>query len=336
MTSVAASLRHASGPGLRGLSSSDRRQLTDSLTTRLGSEREARWIIEHIEAMGPVGKTRSRWIGGSSPLATAQRVAREAYTLASRRQAGEPLQYVLGEWPFRGLHLQVDQRVLIPRPETEQVVEVALHELRKHCSSGGREDRGGRADDAPRKGPVCVDLGTGSGAIALSLATEAGELSDGIEVWATDSSPDALAVADANRHFVVGDRAEELVRLAEGSWYGALPADLVGRIDLIVSNPPYVPEEHFECLDTVVRDWEPIQALLAPRGSDGAAGFGYLQQVIAGAPRWLGPAGVLVVELDPSQADAALATARSAGLDRSRIECDLSGRRRMLVAVQAL
>ncbi|MHB8430639.1 MAG: HemK/PrmC family methyltransferase [Acidimicrobiales bacterium] len=262
-------------------------------------------------------------------------MTREAYALASRRQAGEPLQYVLGEWPFRGLHLRVDRRVLIPRPETEQVVEVALNELRKHWSSG-REDLGGQAGDAPRKGPICVDLGTGSGAIALSLATEAGDLSDGIEVWATDSSPDALAVAESNRHFVVGDRAEERVRLEEGSWYGALPGVLAGQIDLIVSNPPYVPEEHFECLDTVVRDWEPSQALVAPRGSGGAAGFGHLEQVIAGAHGWLGPAGVLVVELDPSQADAALATARSAGLDRGRIACDLSGRSRMLVAVQAL
>ena len=124
--------------------------------------------------------------------------------MVARRRAGEPLQYVLGSWGFRRLDLLVDRRVLIPRPETEQVVEVALELL------AGRE-----------RPLVVADLGTGSGAIALSLARELP--STGVEVWATDISTDALDVARANLAGL--GRAAVNVRLAEGDWFGALPAD---------------------------------------------------------------------------------------------------------------
>ncbi len=115
-------------------------------------------------------------------------VAVAARGLADRRAGGEPLQYVLGHWPFREIDLTVDRRVLVPRPETEQLVEVALDELRR--TVGRSPDRGDR---------ICVDLGTGSGAIALSLATEGAEdIAGTLEVWATDRSVDSLAVARAN------------------------------------------------------------------------------------------------------------------------------------------
>ncbi len=115
-----------------------------------------------------------------------------ARALADRRAAGEPLQYVLGRWPFRRLELVVDRRVLIPRPETEQVVEVALAELAS-LAADRRPSRRGQPGAARAR--CAVDLGTGSGAIALSLAVEGGALAPGLVVWATDVSRDALAVA---------------------------------------------------------------------------------------------------------------------------------------------
>ena len=157
--------------------------------------------------------------------------------MAARREAGEPLQYVFGHWPFRHLDLLVDRRVLIPRPETEQVVEVALGEgrrLRHLADPAPGEDSGGDL--------VVVDAGTGSGAIALALASELGP---GLlrEVWATDVSADALEVAAVNveaRRASGGGQPLPRIELAEGSWLEALPARLRGAVDLLVANPPYV------------------------------------------------------------------------------------------------
>jgi len=283
------------------------RRLEDAIARRLDSPREARWIVEHAD--GDPGR------------------ARES---ADRRAAGEPLQYVLGRWPFRSLDLVVDPRVLIPRPETEQLVEVALAELASLSS-----DRGGAAGEARSvPGPVCVDLGTGSGAIALSLAVEGGPAAPGLTVYATDVSADALAVAEENLAQLAGwdPRAAGRVRLSEGRWFDALPPELAGTVDLLVSNPPYVAESDFPRLDPTVRDWEPRRALVAAPGSGGVGGMADIEAVIVGASRWLRPPGVLVVEIDPSQGAAALAVALRAGFRRSRTRRDLAGRIRMVVA----
>lgn len=283
------------------------RRLEDVIAHRLGSAREARWIVEHAD--GDVGR------------------ARES---ADRRAAGEPLQYVLGLWPFRSLDLVVDPRVLIPRPETEQLVEVALAELGSLSSDRGGAPGAGRS--AP--GPVCVDLGTGSGAIALSLAVEGGPVAPGLMVWATDASADALAVAEENLARVAGwdPVAAGRVRLSEGRWFDALPSEVAGTVDLLVSNPPYVAESDFPGLDPTVRDWEPRRALVAATGSGGVGGMADIEAVIVGASPWLRPSGVLVVEIDPSQGAAGLDVARRAGFCRSRTRRDLAGRIRMVVA----
>lgn len=228
--------------------------------------------------------------------------------MVGRRQAGEPLQYVLGAWAFRTLELAVDARVLIPRPETEQVVEVALTLARAR-----------RAEGHPRL--LVADLGTGSGAIALSLAVE---LPVGaVQVWATDVSPDALAVASSNA--AGAGRAAAQVRVAEGSWYDALPVDLVGRFDLIVANPPYVAEG--DDLPAEVRDWEPAGALLA-----GVDGLDALRVIVAGAPGWLAAGGGLVCEIGADQGGAVRAVADAAGLIGVEVLPDLAGRDRILVA----
>jgi release factor glutamine methyltransferase len=223
--------------------------------------------------------------------------------MVARRQAGEPLQYAIGAWGFRRLDLYLDRRVLIPRPETEQVVEVACDELRRLAV----------------RSPIAVDLGTGSGAIALSVASEV----PGAEVWATDVSGDALAVARANLAGL-GGRVATRVRLVEGSWFDALPEDLRGRVHLLVSNPPYVADD--EPLPAVVSDWEPTGALRA-----GPTGLEAVGAVVGGASSWLARPAVLVVELAPHQAERAITLARAAGFDDVEVRADLNGRPRALV-----
>ncbi|HEX3460721.1 MAG TPA: peptide chain release factor N(5)-glutamine methyltransferase [Acidimicrobiales bacterium] len=276
--------------------------LLASTADRLGSVREARWILEHMEAEG------------AEPGSAVERTE-QLESLVARRVAGEPLQYVLGRWSFRALELTVDPRVLIPRPETEQVVEVALAEL-------SRADAGS---------PVAVDLGTGSGAIALALATEGGRRFPRLEVWATDASADALAVAAQNLARLDSDDSSR-VQLAEGGWFGALPDAVKGRVDLIVANPPYVSEAEYADLDPGVRDWEPREALVAPTGAGGVGGMADIETIVAGAPRWLRPGGALVVEIAPGQAYASIDAARRAGFRQVTTERDLAGRVRMLVA----
>jgi release factor glutamine methyltransferase len=228
--------------------------------------------------------------------------------MLARRLTGEPLQYVVGHWGFRHLDLMLDRRVLIPRPETEQVVEVALAEL---DALGGR--------DMPT---TVVDLGTGSGAIALSVATERVRTT----VWATDASEDALEVARAN---LVGvGRAATRVMMVPGDWFSALPAEMHGSVQVLVSNPPYVAEG--AQLPREVSDWEPTSALLA-----GVDGLDDVRRIITGAPVWLDGDGVLVCEISPEQIEAVTELA-SDHFAQVRVEPDLTGRARALVARRPL
>ncbi len=310
-----------------------RRQLVEEVTGRLGPGPEGRWIVEHaLDGDGPATDRSSAGAGLDEPVAPG--VSSRVESMVSRRQAGEPLQYILGRWPFRTIELAVDRRVLIPRPETEFVVGVALTELGRVTA-----ERGG--PPSPGRRPVAVDLGTGSGAVALSLAVEGGSGRVGLDVWATDSSLGALEVARANllelqRLLGRQERRALLdgIRLVQGEWFAALPIGLVGTVDVIVSNPPYVSAEEYPELDPVVRNWEPEAALVAGPSTDGSAGLADVEAIVAGAPRWLAGGGALIIELAPHQADAALSMARRAGLADGRVEVDLAGRPRALVATR--
>ncbi len=275
------------------------RQLLVETNRRLGDWTEARWLCQ--EASGLEG---ADWVLGLEDRATERAVSR-LDAMVARRLGGEPLQYVLGHWSFRTLDLLVDRRVLIPRPETEQLVEVALGVARSTT------------------GPLTIaDLGTGCGAIAMALAAEL--FPRPLTVWATDVSEDALAVARANLAGM--GRAAVTVRMEAGSWYDALPPDLAGRLDLVVSNPPYVGTTEVD-LEPRVREWEPAAALLA-----GPDGLDALREVISGAPRWLATGGSLLCEIGATQGTAVVTLAESAGLSGARIEPDLAGRDRVLVA----
>jgi release factor glutamine methyltransferase len=280
-----------------------RGELITELAATLGVRHEARFIVEDL-----LGAT------NSGPVGTADIEA--ARRLAARRRAGEPLQYVLGHWSFRTLDLLVDPRVLIPRPETEQVVEVALGELPTPGVSG----------------LTIVDAGTGSGAIALSLATELASLHPDGHVWATDTSVDALAVAGANLDRVrrQHDGVVLPVTFVQGAWLNSLPDRLRGSVDLVVTNPPYIAQEEWSGLAAEVRG-EPMAALLAGDGTDGTPGLADVEAVLSDAWAWLGRPGAVVIELAPHQAAAAARMAGAMGFTDVRVEPDLAGRPRALV-----
>jgi release factor glutamine methyltransferase len=273
------------------------RQLWNDTAGRVGRP-QARWLCE--VASGHDGE---EFVEILDQPATQRGVA-HLDTMLARLATGEPLQYVLGRWGFRHLDLMVDQRVLIPRPETETVVEVAL--------------RLARSLPAPIH---CADLGTGSGAIGLSLAAELPI--DGVTVWMTDSSSDALEVARSNAAGI--GRAATNVRVEHGHWFDALPADLVGRLAIVVSNPPYVADDDLE-LESIVREWEPATALFA-----GHDGLDDIRLLVAEAPRWLRPDGWLVIEIGSTHGKLVTELMDAAGFDNIAITLDLSGHDRVAI-----
>jgi release factor glutamine methyltransferase len=266
------------------------RELLAETVSLLDDAQHARWICETATSSTP-DEFREMLHEPAGERAVAHLDG-----MVARARAGEPIQYVLGAWAFRRLDLAVDARVLIPRPETEMVAEVAL-EL------------------AAAFGPTrsVLDLGTGSGAIGLAIADELPLV--GTSVWLTDASGDALAVARANLAGI--GRAAQSVRVAEGSWFDALPDGQ--RFDVIVSNPPYVADGSVEA-EQLVTDWEPSSALFA-----GPEGLDDLRLIIAEAPLWLSKGGWLVVEHGYDQADAVTALFRSAGFVDVATRRDLAG-----------
>jgi len=236
---------------------------------------------------------------GEAPVGT-EEVFRQA---VRRRSSGIPFPYVVGHAGFRTLDLNVDPRALIPRPETEGLVELVLE-------WGKRE--GGR-----RKGGVAADIGTGCGSIALALAVE-GSFD---RVIAVESSPAAAALAREN---VARVAAATPVDVREGD----LLAPLAGaRYRVIVANPPYLTAAEYDALDAAVRETEPRAALVS--GSDGLEATARL---LAGAGALLEPGGALFLEIDERRADAVQVLAQRHGWRRVGIHHDLFGRPRYAVA----
>lgn len=215
--------------------------------------------------------------------------------LLARRARREPLAYILGHWGFRRLTLKTDRRALIPRPETEIVVERALEHL--------------QGLDNPR----VLDVGTGTGAIALAIVDE----HPGAQVTAIDVSHDALALARENLDLAV---VNGRVRLVEHDLTEGLGDD---AFDLVVSNPPYVEPEDIDTLQPEVRDWEPRIALVA-RGATEA--------VARASTEALRPGGWVVLEIAENQASNVAALLRELGYEHLRISPDMAGRDRVIEA----
>lgn len=220
------------------------------------------------------------------PLTESERA--HARELVQRRGAREPLAYVLGDWDFRRLTLKTDARALVPRPETEVLVERCLALL--------------EGVEAPR----VVDVGTGTGAIALALKHERPDA----YVAATDSSGDALALARENA---------EALRLDVELVPGDLLAGLAGPFDLVVSNPPYVLGRELPGLEPEVREWEPRAALVDE---------GQTERLIGDARRVL--RGPLVLEVHEEHARTVTRQLESAGYGDVRVTNDLGGRQRVV------
>ncbi len=210
--------------------------------------------------------------------------------LCRRRAAGEPLAYLVGEKEFHGLMLQVDRRVLVPRPDTETLVEWALEVLQGRCA------------------PSLVDLGTGSGAIALALAARRPDA----RVEAVDRSEDALAVARANAH-----RLGLAVNFRAASWLEGTNTASGAGLDLIVSNPPYIAEAdpHLPALAH-----EPLSAL-----ASGPDGLDDLRAIVAQSPACLAPGGWLLLEHGWDQAAAVRGLLEAAGFTQVQSRRDLAG-----------
>ena len=222
-----------------------------------------------------------------------------------RRTLREPLQYILGRQEFWGLDFIVTRDVLIPRPETELIIEAALKLV-------------------PNKDArlTVLDLCTGSGCIAVSLAKEL----TSARIFASDKSEEALNVARENaRRHGVADR----VRFLEGDLFGSLEElDLRGRVDIMVSNPPYIPSGEFSALQPEVRDYEPRMALIA-----GQNGTEIHQRIIDEAPGFLGSKNALILEMGIGQAGALVQIVREAGTyDDPIILKDLAGIERVMIA----
>jgi len=278
------------------------REMLAQTVESVGNAQEARWLCEHAAG-----------VDGQEFLATQDEhvtvsMANSLHDMVRRRLMGEPLQYVMKRWAFRHLDVFVDQRVLIPRPETETVVDIALSLATKRLQESS---------------PICVvDLGTGSGVIGLSMAYELP--SESAHVWLTDASADALDVARAN---IVGvGRKGDCVRVAEGSWWAALPTDMRGKVDIAVCNPPYIAEHDNEVADDV-RKWEPHSALFAPNN-----GMADIEAVARGASEWLSVDGWLVLEIGYQQGDAVRQLFSEAHLADVEIRKDLAGRDRIALA----
>jgi release factor glutamine methyltransferase len=218
---------------------------------------------------------------------------------------GEPLQYLVGVCPWRDLELAVAPGVLIPRQETELLVDLALD------TWGG--------DRPPRR---WADLGTGSGCLAIALA----QAIPGSLGLAVDLSVDALRQAGAN---LASHGLQGRVQLLAGDWWQAVEP-WWGRLELVVANPPYIPTGLLADLDPVVRDHEPTLAL-----DGGADGLTAIRRLVADAPAALAPGGLLLIEHHHDQSDAVLALLRQAGLERVQAQYDLEGVARFALAWRA-
>jgi release factor glutamine methyltransferase len=245
---------------------------------------DAEWLVG-----AAAGLSRSElYANRGRPLADDE--ARSYERSLDRRRAREPLAYILGEWGFRRLTLKVDSRALVPRPETEVVVERCLQLIRDLAE------------------PAVLDVGTGSGAIALAIADE----HPGAHVTAIDVSGEALALARENASLtgLTVTFAEHDVR--DG---------LEGTYDLVVSNPPYVTAEEIETLEPEVRDWEPR---IATVGSEHTA------VIAVEAARALVPGGHLVLEVADGRGEEIAGLLTDQGYEDVRASSDLAGRDRVV------
>ena len=284
---------------------------TSGYLERKGDEHprlSAEWLLANVCGLSRV----ELYVNFDKPLEAGELDAMHA--AIERRAAGEPLQYVTGEMPFRHIVLKCERGVLIPRPETEVLVDAALEGV---DAAAEKSDEGA--------GPVRVlEVGTGTGCIALSIASERPGTLD----TATDHSPRAVELAARNREAL---GLEEAVDVIECDLATGVSPDLMGSFSVLVSNPPYIPTQVLrDEVPAEVADFEPELAL--DGGDDGLDVFRRLVEL---APEALAPGGMLAVELFEGALDAAADLVRAqGGWGSVEVREDLTRRPRVLIAVR--
>ncbi|MBR6236150.1 MAG: peptide chain release factor N(5)-glutamine methyltransferase [Firmicutes bacterium] len=259
------------------------------------AETEARLLACHVLSCSPA------FLVSHADDEMDDKVLLASAALINERCKGRPIQYVLGSANFYGIDLAVDERVLIPRPETELLAEEAIAFLKE------------------RPFPKAMDLCTGSGAIAAAVAA----IVPNVKVIATDMSPKAFMLARVNL------RPYQNVKVLRGDLFEALPEGEL-PFDAILTNPPYVPAEVISTLSREVKDYEPRMAL-----DGGADGLDIIRRIIKEAPEHLKSGGMLLMEIGHDQGSAALELAAQAGEYReARMIKDLEGHDRMLRALK--
>jgi len=249
--------------------------------------------------------------------------------MVKRRVAGEPVQYITGETEFCGLRLMVDRRVLIPRPETELLVETVLGRMKdegggRKGESGERIAEGGeRVAERPQAGTpapprTIVDVGTGSGCIAIALAKKLPEA----EIFGLDASREALEVARGNAAL---NKVEKNIRFLESDLLGVLSDS--SHVDVVVSNPPYIADGEIAKLPKEVRDFEPVYALQA-----GEDGLKVIRRLVTMAKRVLSPSGFMALEIGVGQRLAVEKFLGQQGYEVAEVVKDLQGLERVVVA----
>lgn len=278
-------------------------ELRALLRRRLRDEVAVRVVLEEV--------TGSRYAGVlaamDATISATQLERALGFVVAIER--GDPIQHAIGHWSFRELELRVDRRALIPRPETELLVEVVLDEMRARVVSE----------------PVrCLDLGTGTGAIALSIIREWPSAS----VVATDLDDAALSLATDNAA-LLSDEERGRLTLLRGSWFEALePLAPIARVfDVICANPPYLSTTEWADVDEIVRDNDPRVALVG-----GEVGTEQITQILRAAPAYLREGALVAMEIGWTQGAAAVGIATAAGASDVRVLPDLAGRDRLLLA----
>ncbi|MDP1683746.1 peptide chain release factor N(5)-glutamine methyltransferase [Hydrogenophaga sp.] len=260
------------------------RQTLEELQTGGLDRLDAQMLVLLALQRGPHDRA---WLMAHDGDALPADAAARLQALVQRRQRGEPMAYLRGDQEFFGLQLQVDPRVLVPRPDTETLVNWALDVL----AVGSKTAR-------------VLDLGTGSGAIALAIAAQRPEAA----VSATDASEDALAVARSN-----AQRLALPVQFHAGSWLDAVPDQ---RFDVIVTNPPYIADNDPHL---VALTHEPLSALTA-----GADGLDDIRTIIKDAPGAMVPGGWLLIEHGFDQAEAVRSLLQAAGFEQVSSRTDLA------------
>ena len=268
---------------------------------KIKSEHETQWILD--------------WVFIQKATDTESLIKQ----VIARRQKNEPLAYIFGSWAFRDLELAVGPGVLIPRPETEELVDLVLAFTRELVQKTPHNEK-----------PICwADLGSGSGAIGIAIANELKISEQSNEAWLVEASADALAYLQKNHlsYFLKADLGPQVYA---GTWTQWAASIEPSSIDFLVSNPPYISANDWQSLDSGVRDFEPASALVPRIQNPDPLALGCYLEILEIAIKVLRPGGALFFEMGTQAEETLKLIQKNPALNNSQIHFDLSGKKRFI------